>query len=279
MIYIDINDLEEKITEEWRERARTALEAVRRADDGRRAVLINSHSTIWRDLKNDLADLSDGKCWCCESRDIRSDNAVDHFRPKNAVKECKGHPGYWWLAFAWTNYRYTCTFCNSRRVDEVGGTEGGKSHHFPLLNEKNRADSPNDDLTREEPVLLDPTDPGDPGLLWFNKDGAAAPVFNEGQDEISYARARESIHCYHLNHRLLAAARKKIAIKIRRLIRKADNIDPADGEKRSILKEIMKDAIRLIKRNSPFSAAARAYLSTYRAEPWVDRILSDRTLY
>lgn len=50
-------------------------------------------------LADILSNRSHKKCWYCECVQSRSDMAVDHFRPKNRVEECKGHPGYYWLAF------------------------------------------------------------------------------------------------------------------------------------------------------------------------------------
>ena len=57
---------------------------------------INKRSKIWRDLKNALADLSHDKCWYCEVKQERSDNAVDHFRPKiqlYLLQLCKNKSG------------------------------------------------------------------------------------------------------------------------------------------------------------------------------------------
>lgn len=47
---------------------------------------------------------------------------VDHFRPKGKVAEDDAHGGYWWLAYAFSNYLMSCAVCN--RVY--------KRDHFPL---------------------------------------------------------------------------------------------------------------------------------------------------
>ena len=99
----------------------------------------DDHSGIWRELKDRLGELLHDKCWFCETQIDRSDNAVDHFRPKKAVSgTANPHAGYRWLAFALENFRYSCTYCNSRRVDQIGGTAGGKANLFPLVNETKR---------------------------------------------------------------------------------------------------------------------------------------------
>lgn len=117
----------------WVARAQAASQAVADGEDP------NDHSAVWRDLKNGLADLLHDKCWYCESPVDRSDNAVDHFRPKNRVSDAgRPHTGYRWLAFDVNNFRYACTYCNSRRIDVDGDTAGGKADRFPLIDEAQR---------------------------------------------------------------------------------------------------------------------------------------------
>ena len=120
-------------TDEWLERAAKAQQLVTgiaqqlpSASQERMPIIlqalreaISKYSTLWSDIKEDLAALSFGKCWYCESRENRSDLTVDHFRPKNKVKECSSHYGYWWLAFCPLNYRYACDLCNSFQGSRV----------------------------------------------------------------------------------------------------------------------------------------------------------------
>ena len=76
----------------WNQRAQEATQAVANGEDP------NDHGQVWRDLKNGLAGLLHDKCWYCESPVDRSDNAVDHFRPKNRVSDAASpHAGYRWL--------------------------------------------------------------------------------------------------------------------------------------------------------------------------------------
>lgn len=125
----------------WEEKADVAKAAAEAAgnDDERRAV-ISSHGAVWAALKPALEQLSNRKCWYCEAIQERSDKHVDHFRPKNRVDEdgCSDHPGYWWLAFDWRNFRYSCTYCNAPRRDVEQGTTKGKGARFPLLDETKR---------------------------------------------------------------------------------------------------------------------------------------------
>lgn len=106
MIHIDIDELEDELPAGWEKRAEDALVAVRKVKAALRAAEIDKLSSVWQDpnLREALQKLSKFKCWYCESNESRSDNAVDHFRPKNNVFEAPAHGGYWWLAFHWENY-------------------------------------------------------------------------------------------------------------------------------------------------------------------------------
>src|SRR4051812_48374124 len=131
MRYVDAQAVGQNLPDGWAARAKQAEEAVEAAQPAVRSAAVNARSAIWRDLKDTLKQVSHNKCWYCESIDIRSDNAVDHFRPKAAVADSPAHEGYWWLAFKWENYRFCCTYCNSRRLDDRGNV-GGKADRFPL---------------------------------------------------------------------------------------------------------------------------------------------------
>jgi len=173
-------------------------------------------------LKDELKRISHGKCWYCESSEIRSDKAVDHYRPKNEVIECPNpnHRGYWWLAFDWRNFRYSCQYCNEIRIDRETNTRGGKSSHFPLLDETKRVfDDVNPyALLNEQPSLLDPTEVDDPLLLTFDTDGTAQSAYDADDYPDDYQRARISIEYYHLNHTDLKERRQvRICNKIKQL--------------------------------------------------------------
>lgn len=142
MKYISLDELATRLPQGWQENAAAALAEVAKATDNERADKINEYRTVWSDLRQALGELSHRACWYCETRQDRSDKAVDHFRPKNRVAEAADHPGYWWLAFEWRNYRYSCTYCNSRRRSADRVTVGGKQDHFPLVQEQERIFAP-----------------------------------------------------------------------------------------------------------------------------------------
>jgi uncharacterized protein (TIGR02646 family) len=216
--HIDLTRLEELLPNGWKTRAAAALAAVRAAPLEDRSEIIERHGQVWRDLNGALSSLSGGKCWYCEAREKRSDKAVDHFRPKRQPVENVEHPGYWWLAFEWTNYRYSCTFCNSRRTDRAAGSSGGKHNHFPLLDESTRSFDEDGDLNLESPTLLDPVHNGDTVLLYFREDGHADSRYTENMHPILYKRAMASIDLYHLDHTDLLEARLELAREIKELV-------------------------------------------------------------
>jgi len=214
---------------------------------------------IWRDLGPSLAALRKGKCWYSESLNPTADKNVDHFRPKNRVAEDAAHEGYWWLAFASQNFRYSSQWCNQRRVDDTSGTSGGKWDHFPLRPESFRARQEVDDIELETPELLDPIDPGDWKLLTFRPDGHPTPAKQEGT--VEHQRAAISIDVYHLHCKELVDDRRAVAGRIQRLVQDLERIRPRieDPKMRALYKSREIDLLRAIQSDSEYSAAALAY--------------------
>jgi hypothetical protein len=61
-------------------------------------------SKSWKPAKTALKRESGGKCAYCEApTDVVAHGDVEHFRPKSK---------YWWLAFCFDNYLYSCQLCN-----------------------------------------------------------------------------------------------------------------------------------------------------------------------
>lgn len=109
-----------------------------------------------------LRKLFHNKCVYCEQNLGDNDFDVEHYRPKGKVKECEEHPGYYWLAYEWTNLYVACDHCNQHRKDyrtwnNSNKSPGGKHTQFPLLDEKKRQFTPKG-KNQETPLLLDPCD-------------------------------------------------------------------------------------------------------------------------
>ena len=146
--------------ETWSERAHQATErALIEREDHDADDDVYGHD----DARAAMEALTDGKCSYCEVKLTRFSWDVEHYRPKGRVREREDHPGYYWLTYEWSNLLPSCTFCNQRRrerptfIDPTPGETGGKLDQFPIADEANRAMEPEDDLTREEPLLIDPS--------------------------------------------------------------------------------------------------------------------------
>lgn len=260
MMLIMLNEL--LPTEEWRKAANVAKAEVENASAAERSKKINAHQSVWKDLKEKLRLLSFEKCWYCESIDDRSDNAVDHFRPKGNVKDVDPpHDGYWWLAFDETNYRFSCTYCNSIRKG-AEGESGGKQDYFPLVDENYRARSKKDNLDNEYPQLLDPISKSDIDLLAFTDDGRAGPAVPE-DEAVSYERVKVSVRRYHLNHPNIAERRAAKMRQVKKWVEDADrHLDrfsryPLDTYAKKNYDARANDIFAAVQRKAEFSAAAR----------------------
>ena len=228
---------------------------------------INKKCDVWHAAKDALKKASYGKCWYCESLQDRSDMHVDHFRPKNRVYEASSnHPGYWWLAFDWKNFRYSCTFCNCKRKDIDGGTEGGKQDHFPVITPPSHACSETD--PQDQPMLLDPINDSDTKLLTFLSNGFPSCM---KKDQISLERVNTSIRFYHLDHSILVRKRKLLANKISQLVANANNAQSSDDDES--FRYNKKEIIKLVRGEATYSCAARVYLLVHRNYSWVEEIL------
>jgi uncharacterized protein (TIGR02646 family) len=228
---------------------------------------INRKAVVWSTAADALQRASNGKCWYCESSQDRSDKPVDHFRPKNSVVEDPGHPGYWWLAFDWRNYRYSCTYCNSKRKGVSGGTSGGKHDHFPIIPPPPYARSEADPPDRAK--LLDPTDDADTKLLTFLPNGFPHPAKD---DAVSVDRVNISVTLYHLNHGAIVKKRKRLADDLSQHVQNANTaIERGDDQNYRFHK---KEIIKRVRDTADYTSAARIYLQAHRTHQWVEEILS-----
>ena len=103
-------------------------------------------------VRRALVEAQHDKCCYCESRlEVTSRKEVEHFRPKGAVQQEPGqeimYPGYYWLAYSWSNLLMSCNVCNSTH----------KRSLFPLVGHAARARSHRDNLDGERPLFIDPT--------------------------------------------------------------------------------------------------------------------------
>ena len=209
-------------------------------------------------LKSALEELFFHKCAYCESPiGVGGDWDVEHYRPKGRVAERTDHPGYYWLAYTWTNLYPSCAYCNQRRkdaplyTDATTGAAQGKVDQFPLADETRRAMHPGDDLGAESPLLLDPN-LGDPEVrLAFNPLGHIRPATADDQ------HAKATIHVCNLKRRRLARARKVVIARMVELLKleatlAGQAVPPAARQILDAMHE------QLCGDAAPYAAAARA---------------------
>lgn len=262
----------------WKNRA-IALKSkiAAESDDKARSLLINSNQALWKEVKNELAKLSNYKCWYTDSPQAGTDVDVDHFRPKNRIAELKNnvppHTGYWWLAFELKNYRYSCIVANRRRTDIETNNTGGKSDYFPILDEKNRAWIPTQNCDEEQPLLLDPCKLSDVRLLTFKDDGEAMPRESHIDKPNAYHRADISIEYYHLNHSDFVRARQTLRDEINKLVHSAkrfyNKLETGDSDHEHAYETVLLKLRSLCDKKSPYSSFSISYIENFKHEDFL----------
>ncbi|MWB92738.1 hypothetical protein GON26_00015 [Flavobacterium sp. GA093] len=213
-------------------------------------LLVEKHkheikSECYRDTTlNHLSLLYKNKCAICERR-RGAELQVDHYRPKktrNNKTEVKyNQPGYYWLAYEWSNLIPLCSYCNLN-----------KSNKFPLLTwtETNRISDHNNtrsivgfDPTDinwlqgfENPLMINPEYEVNPERHFsFQIDGKIIGITTEGE---------ETINICNLNRKDLI--RERLEIRFSYVIQIKDALNSYvdhkdDAELKGELKGIFKD--------------------------------------
>lgn len=177
-----------------------------------------NYSSIYKSdsVRNQLNLIYRGKCAFCNQIPKGSPLQVEHFRPKNGVKNVL-HSGYYWLGYEWTNLLFACGNCNST-----------KNTNFPLIVETDRVNAPSwislnkfnlneclinsSILKKEKYFLINPEIDNPDNHFLYEQDGRITH-----RDE----RGRISINNYNLNRdELYIDGRKKLLDKILKKIAK-----------------------------------------------------------
>lgn len=203
-------------------------------------------------IKNALKRAQKSKCCFCEARfDANYRGDVEHYRPKGAIGSGKTRirPGYYWLAYTWTNLYYACADCNQYQ----------KRAAFPLGDETNRALDHHSQISDEDPLILDPGGPRDPrDHIRFNED---VPVGTT-------AAGRETIKRLKLDREALCRDRRKHFALLQALIN-IIRLNELDERPEAI--RCVRDArlilLKFMEPESEFSAASQDFLAPFR-EYW-----------
>lgn len=153
---------------------------------------LNFNSNIYAnsEVKNALKTSHNKKCAYCE-RHLNGDfGDVEHFRPKGGYVDERTlkieKPGYWWLAYDWSNLLLSCSECN----------RSYKKNIFPLEDESQRNIAARD-LSGEHPLLINPTEEEPYDHIEYNR-WVALPKMIEGEED---CRGKKTIEIMRLNDR------------------------------------------------------------------------------
>lgn len=229
------------------------------------------------------------KCAYCESPLEKGSFGVEHYRPKGGVAGCD-HPGYWWLAFEWSNLLPTCRPCNQGLLQhivtadmDVTAVEAfqavspaenhGKATQFPVSGVRFTAAF--DDHFAEGPLLLDPTRSNpEPELHWRSDSVFSVVEAAETDTGVSDAGG-ETIKCVALKRLDLVQNRTRLLERLRtQRIQIMDALDQANAtanrEKQIFAIEIAKIRIADMRLSSdakqPYAGMVRAFMSKFTAE-------------
>lgn len=237
-----------------------------------RKKFIEDHSDYWGKLKKHYSELSNGKCWYTEAYDIASTYHMDHFRPKNETKplvkdcdistNCNDEP-YWWLAFDWENYRYSCSVPNT-----------AKNAYYPLRVGSNVAKK-KDEICDEVPGIIDPTNEDDVIWITFGEDGLVYPAC-DNDNTWEADRVKLSVRVYNLNYPSLVDARVEIQNKCKRIVEEIIKIhETPDYNNNPLVRNSMKDKLKelreMINPKSELSSVAKSYILN-REESFIKKI-------
>lgn len=79
---------------------------------------VYNHSSV----KPALLKAQNATCCYCETRLVGTFGEIEHFRPKDGYVQNKADktlhkPGYYWLAYEWTNMLVACGVCNNKKMN------------------------------------------------------------------------------------------------------------------------------------------------------------------
>jgi uncharacterized protein (TIGR02646 family) len=194
-------------------------------DNGKKKFAFDSGIYGHKTVKQALIKAQHDKCCFCESKITHiSYGDVEHFRPKAAVrqksKDPLERPGYYWLAYEWSNLFLSCQLCNQRYKENL----------FPLKDPGKRAKSHKDNVKVEEQMFISPEEEPEEMIAF--------------REEIVYAiddnpRGKATIKALGLNRGKLADMRKNHFDTLKVLYEIA-NLNPPINQSKNARKIISK---------------------------------------
>jgi uncharacterized protein (TIGR02646 family) len=187
------------------------------------------------------------KCAFCESP-VKATmyGDVEHFRPKGGWIQKDGdqlnQPGYYWLAYDWSNLLISCQLCNQEF----------KKNRFPLLNPTRRAKSHKHDIGREKPYLVNPCNEDPSGFISFNE---SIPIGIDAE-----GRGAETIRILGLDREAMNGERltrlSELKLKLR-AIQVIEEMESPDVPLLQLLDEFKREVDAWVAKTSPYAAMCR----------------------
>ena len=145
-----------------------------------------------RDVKEQLCKDQYSKCIYCECKLNGDYGHIEHFRPKGGYTIYPNNkplytPGYYWLAYKWSNLLLSCSICNSSY----------KQNHFNLESESQR-NIARRSIVREIPLLINPS-VEDPGFFIEFHQHIVVPRLKDGTES---RKGRYTLELLKLNDRI-----------------------------------------------------------------------------
>ena len=198
-------------------------------------------------VKRVLEQIQHKKCCYCEGHfDGHAPGDIEHYRPKDGVQQELGvaveFPGYYWLAYEWSNLYFSCPDCN--RV--------AKRRLFPLSNPARRARTHLGNIRAERPLLLDPGGPANPRQhIRFHQEIPVGVT----------RRGKMTVRVVQLDREALNERRRTHLAYLRRV---RDSIALLQGDARASARKYVADAKAIIAQaaqtDALFSAMAQDFL-------------------
>lgn len=267
MIKLEFTEPDSPEWTDWRKRCAEAATAL--LNQWKPGKKLDFNGKLYSEMKALMKEKFHGKCAYCEAKvELDQHGDVEHFRPKAAVtdddfkpimvQDAAGnsfpHPGYFWLAYEYTNLLLSCELCNQPSSDKQG-SKLGKRNRFPLQTPPGYAVNPQD-VGAERPLLLNPLNDDPSKHFQFDPDtGRLIPLTPEG---------RKCVEVFDLNDREgLAKVRLDIYINVLGSCQKA--IEARDEDNAKKLDQNLDQILRHKRGEAFYSFAGRAAIAKHKA--------------
>lgn len=218
-------DIPKKLLKEGKEETKRLIDLFDHNEDYQKGVQkFEFNNKIYGDkkVKNALIKAQHGKCCFCERKTEIGD--VEHYRGKGGYQQSPTDvvikPGYYWLAYDWSNLFFCCETCN----------RSYKRNYFPLENSDNRADFQLRDISKEKPLIINPQEDDPENYIEYIGFSARAIGGN--------IKGKETILRTGLNRPFLDERRRDHYIILKALYKESVNPTRSNSEKEKLQKLI-----------------------------------------